>query len=65
MTRHTVTVRADGQGTRYEVTVYNRQTMSCEDLCTEVRWYIYTSLRGQVCAYIIATPSPCVAIITH
>ena len=30
----TVTVRADGQGTRYEVTVYNRQTMSCEDLYT-------------------------------
>ena len=29
-----ITVRADGQGTRYEVTVYNRQTMSCEDLCT-------------------------------
>ena len=29
-----VTVRADGQGTRYEVTVYNRQTISCEDLCT-------------------------------
>ena len=29
-----VTVRADCQGTRYEVTVYNKQTMSCEDLCT-------------------------------
>ena len=39
------------------MTVYNRQTMSCEDICTEVRRYIYTSLRGQVCARVIATPS--------
>ena len=58
MTRHTVTVRADGQGTKYKVTVYNRQTMSCEKLYTKSEVvYIYTSLRGQVCARVIATPS--------
>ena len=32
--------------------------MSCEELCTRGEVvYIYTSLRGQVCARVIATPS--------
>ena len=40
-----VTVRADCQGTMYEVTVYDWQTMSCEDLYR--RWGgIYTCRLG-------------------
>ena len=66
---HSVTVRADGQGTRYEVTVYNRQTMSCEDLCTggEVV-YIHVAQGSGLCSCHSNTKSvQCirVAITTH
>ena len=51
---YSVTVRAD----EVQGTVYDWQTMSCEELCTRGEAvYIYTSLRGQVCARVIATPS--------
>ena len=32
--------------------------MSCEDLCIEMRWYIYVSLRGQVRARCHAYAQP-------
>ena len=49
-----VTVRAD----EVQGTVYHWQTMSCEELCTRGEAvYIYMSLRGQVCARVIATLS--------
>ena len=51
--------------TRYKVLCIIDKQCRVKIYVREVRWYIYMSLRGQVCARVIATPSPCIAITTH
>src|SRR5271170_1575819 len=43
--------------TRYKVLCSIDKRCRVRNYVWEVRWYIYTSLRGQVCARVIATPS--------
>ena len=49
-----VTVRADCQGTRYEVTVYIDKRCRVKIYVRGEAVYIYTSLRGKVCAHAYA-----------
>jgi hypothetical protein len=43
--------------TRYKVLCIIDKRCRVRNYVREVRWYIYTSLRGQVCAHVIVTPS--------
>src|SRR5271156_5053799 len=43
--------------TRYKVLCIIDKRCRVRNYVREVRWYIYTSLRGQVCAHVIATLS--------
>ena len=55
MTRHTVTVRADCQGTMYEVTVYINKRCRVKIYVREVRWYIYVAQGSGPCIRVAIT----------